>query len=86
VNLSPELLIAQNPDRIVIAAPTDPDKEKTRAMGEQRARQILNDPRLSGIAAIKNRRVLVVDEDVLLRKGWRVDKLIETFTREFHKP
>lgn len=39
--------------------------------------QVLKDPRLASVQAVKNKRVYGVDPDILLRAGSRVEKLIE---------
>lgn len=61
-----EFLISQNPDVIVTGG--DPSA-------------ILTDPRLASLSAVKNKRLIVLIEDVLVRRGARVDKLIEGLSK-----
>lgn len=68
VNLSPEFLVSQNPDIII-------------SSGNGAA--ILADARLATVTAVKNRRVIAVKPDVLLRRGSRVDKMIDAFHEAF---
>ena len=62
VPLNAEFLISQNPDVIITSGSADP---------------LLSDPRLASMNAIKDRKVISIVGDVLLRRGGRVDKLIE---------
>lgn len=41
------------------------------------ANQALKDPRFVSLPAVRNKRVFQVDPDVLLRAGWRVNKLMD---------
>ncbi len=67
VKLSPEALLALNPDVILVPG----SKESVKG-----ALSVLNNPRYKSIAAVKNNRVRALNADVLLRKGGRVDKLL----------
>ncbi len=60
---STEWLIAQNPDVIISAGQPDP---------------ILSDVRLKSIEAVKKKRVFGLKEDVILRRGARVDRVIRS--------
>ncbi len=68
VSLSPEFLVGQNPDIIITS-------------GEGQA--VLADARLASVKAIKARRVMGVKSDVLLRRGSRVDKVIDALHEAF---
>lgn len=68
VAASAESLVSLNPDVIVSAGKAD---------------AIEKDPRLQSIAAIKNKRVLSADPDIVLRRGSRVDKLIRGLASYF---
>lgn len=67
VPVSPEALVAMNPDLIVVAG------TKQNMKG---AVAVLNNPKYQSMKAIKNRQVRAVNEDVLVRRGARVDQLI----------
>lgn len=72
VPLSPELLVSQNPDAIVIGVDkTNPDA------AAKAVSALLADPRLKSVKAIAGKRILPIDADVLVRRGYRVDKLID---------
>ncbi len=62
VPLNAEFLVAQNPDFIITAGASD---------------NFMKDPRFASLAAIKNKRVFSVNSDILLRRGSRVDVLIQ---------
>jgi iron complex transport system substrate-binding protein len=62
VNANPEELIKLNPDVIITSGSPDP---------------ILADPRLKTLKAVTSNRVFGINSDVLLRRGARVDALIE---------
>ena len=66
--LNAEAFTALNPDVIVVPG----SKIDTSGPG-----YLMNDPRFKSIAAIKNGQVKVIDSDVLLRRGHRVDQLIK---------
>ncbi|MFZ4506261.1 MAG: ABC transporter substrate-binding protein [Fimbriimonas sp.] len=63
VPLKVEDLIAANPDFIFTSGKKEP---------------ILADPRLKTVKAVATKRVIALNPDVALRRGGRVDKLIET--------
>ena len=69
VPVSAEMLISENPDLIVV--PT------TKATGAHDIQEIVNDPRFKSTNAVKNGHIQAMDEDVVLRKGSRVDHFIE---------
>lgn len=70
--LDAEAMIAAAPD--VIFVPVD----KTDPAGATRAvAAVEKDPRLATLPAIRNKKVIPFDDDVLLRKGYRVDKLLD---------
>jgi len=66
--LNAEALVALNPDVIIVNG----SKADTSAVG-----LVLNDARFKTISAVKNQKVVPIDSDVLLRKGQRVDALIQ---------
>lgn len=66
VPLNVEFLISQNPDVIVTSGDAAP---------------LLNDPRLAALNAVKKRQVISILSDVLLRRGSRVDKLVEGISK-----
>lgn len=68
VPLTPETLVALNPDVIVVPASTTKDAKA--------AEMVLNDPRFKTVKAVKEKRVGAILGDVLLRAGGRVDKCI----------
>ncbi|MCW5938206.1 MAG: ABC transporter substrate-binding protein [Fimbriimonadaceae bacterium] len=63
VTISPETLIQDNPDMILVPSG---------------GRQVMADPRLAGLEAIKKRRVFEVTPAFLLRKGPRTKDLVES--------
>ncbi|MEZ0324672.1 MAG: ABC transporter substrate-binding protein [Fimbriimonas sp.] len=63
-----ESLVSMNPD-VIIAAGTKENMKGVVAL--------LSNPRYKTLNAIKNQRVHAIDEDVLVRKGARVDQLIK---------
>lgn len=67
VTTDPERLVALNPDVILVAD----DKQ---GAGTQ---AILADPALRAVAAVKSRRVVPINADYAVRRGARVDKLIQ---------
>ncbi|CAN5469254.1 N/A [soil metagenome] len=77
VPLSPESIVGQAPDTIVIGAKAD--------NAAAQVGLILNDARLRSLPAIVNKRIIPIDEDVLARRGSRVDKLIDNLRLGFHK-
>lgn len=63
--INAEALLALNPDAIVVAAPKGaPDG-------------LTDDPRFAQLKAVKNRKVMVVEQDYLVRRGERVDVVID---------
>lgn len=72
--VNPENLIGMNPDDIVIAA--------TKETGPAAVQAILSDPRYKSITAVKTRHIIVLDQDVVLRRGQRVDVLIDSMHRQ----
>ncbi len=73
VALNPEVLATLNPDFIIIPVSIfDPGG------AAKIVNSVLSDPRFKNINAIKNKHILPMDEEVVLRKGARVDKLIES--------
>lgn len=66
VPLNAESLIAMNPDVILVAG---------------NASSVENDPRLKPINALKNKRVLPIKQEMMLRAGTRVDVLIENLAK-----
>lgn len=62
--IDPEALLKLNPDLIVVAA------------GGGDYNILLKDPRFSGLAAVKDRHVVGVDPDLILRRGQRVQTAI----------
>jgi len=69
VPASPENLATLNPDIIVL--PTSD------AHATADANSLFHDPRLQSLTAIKKDNIKALDEDVLLRRGARVDNLIK---------
>lgn len=68
VPINAESLIEMNPDIIVTAGPSDP---------------FVNDSRFKTLSAIKNKRVLQVPQDAMLRRGSRVPDVIEGLHNNF---
>lgn len=66
-----ETLVSANPDFIVVGVSSD----KAQATSELKA--IVSDPRLKAMKAIAKNDVLPINQDVLVRRGNRVDRLIE---------
>jgi iron complex transport system substrate-binding protein len=73
MTMSPESFVEMNPDMVVLAT--------TKAAGPRAVDGLLSDPRFKSVKAIRNRKILVLDEDVVLRRGQRVDKLIDAMHR-----
>ena len=72
VNVNPEWFISQNPDAIVIGVnKADPPS------ANEAVAALLKDARFKNVNAIAKKQIIAIDQDVLLRRGWRVDKLIE---------
>ncbi len=68
VAVSPESLVGMNPDVIIVSG-TKADMSGAVAL--------LKNPRYQTLSAIKNGRVRAIDEDVLVRRGGRVDILLK---------
>jgi iron complex transport system substrate-binding protein len=75
--LSPEFLVGQNPDLIVVAATT--------SGAAQQLASVKGDPRFGSVKAIKNDAVVPLNQDVVVRRGSRVDKLIDALHGQFAK-
>jgi iron complex transport system substrate-binding protein len=67
VAVSPESFVSMNPDLIIVAG-TKQDMKGAVA--------VLNNPKYQSMRAIKDKRIRVINEDVLVRRGARVDQLI----------
>jgi iron complex transport system substrate-binding protein len=76
VPLSPEALSRFNPDAIVVPG------TKSNYKG---ALSVLENPAYKTTKAIKSKQVSVVDQDVLLRRGGRVDVLIDGLNKVISK-
>lgn len=88
VAMNPEVLIQGNPDIIFVAADVvqyQGDKEKQLAIAREAINRIAADPRFKGLSAVKSRRVVPIDADVLLRRGARVDRLLAGLAEEIQK-
>jgi len=75
--VSPEEFLAANPEYLLLPAPkadsTTPE-EVAQALGRY--------PYLAQTAAVKNGRIILIDEDILTRPGPRVLQALELLTRE----
>ncbi len=69
VTVNPEEIIRLNPDVIFLPA--------------NDANKFLADPRFASLSAVKAKRVYPADNDVLLRPGSRIDKLIQAMNAVF---
>jgi ABC-type hemin transport system substrate-binding protein len=67
VPMNAESLISLNPDVIVVAGKVD---------------SVLADPRLKATNAVKNKKVIGVKQDIILRAGARIDSLIQNLSKE----
>lgn len=67
--LNPEALVQWNPDCILIGAKAE--------SVEKLAGVLLKDPRFASVSAIKNKKIVALDEDMVVRRGGRVDRFIE---------
>jgi iron complex transport system substrate-binding protein len=74
VLVNPEALLGMNPDVIVVSG----TKQDMRG-----AMALLKNPRYQTLNAIKQKRVKVINEDVLIRRGARVDQLIKALHQSF---
>lgn len=77
VPMNAESLVSLNPDAIIVPGTK---------FDVSAADKILKDPRFATVAAVKQKRVGVIDEDVLLREGQRVDQLITAVHRLIAPP
>lgn len=68
--MSSEALVAAAPDVIVLAT--------TKADAQKDVAAIRADPRYAATPAVRNGRVSAIEQDIVLRRGSRVDKLIES--------
>jgi ABC-type Fe3+-hydroxamate transport system substrate-binding protein len=59
--LNPEFLISENPDVIFVAGD---------------AKGLISDPRFANLKAIKGSKLVLLDQDICLRRGGRVDQFI----------
>lgn len=67
VPMNAETLVSLNPDIIVVAGKVD---------------SVLSDPRLKTTNAIRNKKVIGVKQDLILRAGSRIDTLIQNLSKE----
>lgn len=72
VSTNGEAVVAMNPDVIIVPG-TKSDLKGAIA--------VFNNPAYKTIKAVQNRQVKAIDEDVLLRRGGRVDVLIDALAR-----
>jgi iron complex transport system substrate-binding protein len=77
VPLNAESLVSFNPDVILVPG------TKFDVSG---ADKVLKDPRFATVSAVKQKRVIVLDADILLREGQRVDQLIKAVHRAIAPP
>lgn len=70
--MNPEALVSLDPDRIVVSG-TAADHSGYDAF--------IKDPRFKTLKAVKNNAITIIDSDVLLRTGSRVDSLIKALYR-----
>jgi iron complex transport system substrate-binding protein len=78
VPLSPEMLVQGNPDVIVVGFhfdQKDKDGNNTRALAAANA--ILRDPRFKTVTAVQKRQIIPIDENTMVRRGFRVDRFID---------
>lgn len=76
VTLNPETLAATPPDIVFVPVDATKKDEIGRAVDAVR-----NDPRMAAVPAVKNGKLVPFDGDVLLRRGARVDRLIDGLHR-----
>jgi len=82
VPLSPEAFIQQNPAVIVVPYTRVPGDDATSRNNARRsAQKLLDDPRFKNVQAVVNGQMIAIDEDVLTRRGFRVNQLIEGIRR-----
>jgi len=78
VPLSPESLVQWNPEIIVVGFrfdAKDKDGNTTRALAAANA--ILKDPRFKTVTAVQKRQIIPIDENTMVRRGYRVDRFID---------
>lgn len=80
--VSSEFLVGQNPDMIVVGVPADKEHAAI-AAGQLSA--IQNDPRFASVKAVKAGLVVPINQDVMVRRGGRVEKLIDGLHQLFGK-
>ena len=68
VPVNPEVLASLNPDVIIVPS--------TKGTAAHDVQSIYSDPRFKSTNAVKKNRVVTMDEDILLRRGSRVDHLV----------
>lgn len=71
VPANPEQLVSMNPDILVIPV------SKKAVEAERSVNAVLQDPKLKSLAAVTGRRFVPIDQDIILRRGARVERLIE---------
>lgn len=64
--VSPEYIVTSAPDLVLVAGMAD---------------DFMDDPRFKTLPAVKNRQVYGIPGDILLRTGFRVDKLIDAVSK-----
>ena len=68
--MSPEALVAARPDLILLATSKDAAAKDAAALGAN--------PALASSPAVRAKRIKAIDQNVVLRRGGRVDKLIQS--------
>lgn len=76
-DVSPEAFVQMNPDYIVLAT--------TKNTAEADIDRLLKNPQIQSVNAIKNKKIVTLDQDVVVRRGSRVDKLIDAMHRQLKK-
>jgi len=78
VPLSPENLVEGNPDVIVVGFRfNQQDKDGNTARALAAANSILKDPRFKTVTAVQKRQIVPIDENTMVRRGFRVDRFID---------
>lgn len=80
VPISPELVIETQPDIIIIPTGSMNPEEVTKVKND-----IIKRPGWSGLPAVKNNHIFVVNEDLLYREGPRLVEGLELLYEIFHK-
>jgi ABC-type Fe3+-hydroxamate transport system substrate-binding protein len=75
VPLNPETLTGESPDLVII-----PTNQKA---AKDDLASLTANPTLKGVKALQTNKVALIDEDVALRQGGRVDKLIDNIGKAF---